>query len=129
VPEPFGTGQWAEWVDATRVTTARRRAVVLVWRRPWMTIALDTYAASLLELLGFDHVDVGGPDRYPESTLDQLAALRPEVILLPSEPYAFTDKHRVEVEAGAGVEGGLPTTDLTTKGIRTPAAVARLLRC
>ena len=42
-----------------------RRAFVPIWRRPWMTIARDTYAASVLGWLGIDTVFAGGADRYP----------------------------------------------------------------
>ena len=33
------------------------------------------------------------PERYPEVTLDEVAAARPEVILLPDEPYRFRKAH------------------------------------
>jgi ABC-type Fe3+-hydroxamate transport system substrate-binding protein len=107
----------------------RRRCVVFVWRRPWMTLAADTYAASLLSGLGCDQVAFGvDGDRYPEVELGAVAAAAPELILLPDEPYAFDDRHRVEVaRAVPGAEVLLVDgRDLFWWGVRTPAAFERL---
>jgi hypothetical protein len=61
-------------------------------------------------------------------TLDDVAERRPELVLLPSEPYAFAARHRAEVEAavpGSGVRF-VDGRDLFWWGIRTPDAAARL---
>jgi len=107
----------------------RRRCVVFVWRRPWMTLGTDTYAASLLAGLGCDQVAFGAPgDRYPEVEMDAVAAAAPELLLLPDEPYAFDDRHRAEVAAAVPdaqvllVDG----RDLFWWGVRTPDAFERL---
>ena len=68
-------------------------AFVAVWRRPWMSLASDTYGASLLDLLGVGNLFADSLDRYPEVTLAEVAARAPSVVLLPDEPYAFTEKH------------------------------------
>lgn len=34
------------------------------------------------------------PHRYPEFTLSEAAAHRPEIILLPTEPYHFTEEDK-----------------------------------
>ena len=130
VPEPFPAGAWEGWLDTQRAATPglRRRAAVLVWRRPWMTMNADTYGSSLLELLAIDNVFVAAGDRYPTTDLDTIAARRPDVVLLPSEPYPFTDRHTAEVASDVGdadvrlVDG----RELFWWGIRTPGALARL---
>ena len=107
----------------------RRRCVVFVWRRPWMTLGTDTYAASLLSGLGCDQVAFGVPgDRYPEVALDAVGAAAPELVLLPDEPYAFDDRHRAEVAAAVpGAEVLLVDgRDLFWWGGRTPDAFERL---
>jgi len=129
VPPPFGPSAWSEWLDAAAAVVAdRRRCVAFVWRRPWMTLAPDTYAASLLRLLGFDHAEWPGPDRYPTVTLEDVAARDPDVVLLPSEPYAFGEKHVAECEAGVpGADVRLVDgQDLFWWGTRTPDAAERL---
>lgn len=36
----------------------------------------------------------GRDTRYPRVSKDEIVASQPEVILLPSEPFAYTDEHR-----------------------------------
>jgi hypothetical protein len=83
-----------------------------------MTFDGRTFASDILELAGFDNVfsdrprryplaaDVGDaealPDaevgdrdtRYPRTTLEEVEARRPELVLLPDEPYAFGREDR-----------------------------------
>ncbi|WP_282205008.1 helical backbone metal receptor [Kitasatospora fiedleri] len=75
------------------------RAVAPIWRRPWMVLGRDTFAADLLRRLGVDLLPAdgpdrpdgpGAPDRYPRLPLAELHALEPELLLLPDEPYRFT---------------------------------------
>jgi hypothetical protein len=81
-----------------------------------------------LELLGIENVFTGVGDRYPETTLPEIAARRADLVVLPGEPYPFKDRHVDEVEAivrGADVRL-VDGRDLFWWGIRTPDAVARL---
>lgn len=106
----------------------RGRVVAFVWRRPWMTLAGDTYGSSLLAHLGWENAFAGGADRYPEVTFEAVAARVPDLVLLPSEPYPFGERHAPEVATAvpgarvALVDG----RDLFWWGIRTPAALRRL---
>lgn len=105
----------------------RLSAFVPVWRRPWMTMSGGTYGSSLLELLGVRNVFADAPVRYPEVSLEEVAARRPDVVLLPSEPYPFAERHRAEVTPVAPallVDG----QDLFWWGTRTSDAAARLGR-
>jgi ABC-type Fe3+-hydroxamate transport system substrate-binding protein len=127
VPTPFGPGEWDAWVESVRVGH-RHDAFVAVWRRPWMSLAADTYGASLLALLGVGNVFADAVDRYPEVELEAVAARAPGVILLPSEPYAFEPRHADEI---ARAVPGVPVVfvdgrDLFWWGIRTPEAATRL---
>ncbi len=42
---------------------------------------------------GGENIFRGHPDRYFSTTLEEVAALAPDVVVLPSEPYPFTTKH------------------------------------
>jgi len=102
-----------------------------VWRRPWMAATAGTYGASVLAHLGWtDVLGVDDATRYPEVTLAAVAALAPDLVVLPSEPYPFRDRHRGEAQdavPAARVEL-VDGRDLFWWGIRTPAAVERLGR-
>jgi ABC-type Fe3+-hydroxamate transport system substrate-binding protein len=127
VPAPFTGARWDDWL-ATMLTPHWWDAFVAVWRRPWMSLATDTYGASLLDLLGVGDVFGDALERYPEVTLEEVAARAPNVVLLPSEPYAFGPGHVAEVERSVP---GVPVAlidgrDLFWWGVRTPVAAERL---
>lgn len=96
------------------------RAFVPIWRRPWMAIGRDTYGASLLRLLGVEVQPAQG--RYPTVELTDVDA---DVVLAPSEPFPFGERHRAELETVAPVQL-VDGQDLFWWGARTPAAIARL---
>jgi ABC-type Fe3+-hydroxamate transport system substrate-binding protein len=101
------------------------RVWVPIWRRPWMTINDDTYGGSMLEACGVVNVFGGHPDRYPTVSLEEVAALGPDVVLAPTEPYPFQEKHRnlfTDVAPMVIVDG----QDLFWWGVRTRPAVERL---
>jgi ABC-type Fe3+-hydroxamate transport system substrate-binding protein len=83
-----------EWLDAaTAVWTRpyagpRRRAVVPIWRRPWMALGRDTFAGDVLRRLGVDNVLSDAADRYPRIDLAALPAH--DLVVLPDEPYSFS---------------------------------------
>ncbi len=105
----------------------RLRAFVPIWKRPWMSLAGGTYGSSLLAAIGVDNVFADADDRYPTVTLDEARARRPDVVLAPSEPYPFRERHVPvldEVAPVVLVDG----QDLFWWGVRTPGAAERLRR-
>jgi ABC-type Fe3+-hydroxamate transport system substrate-binding protein len=104
--------------------TAHRsvRTFCPIWRDPLMTFNSDTYMHDLLHTIGAENVfadrdrrfplaaDLGTAEalsaddprvverdtRYPRITLDEVIAAQPELILLPSEPYEFTESDAAE---------------------------------
>jgi ABC-type Fe3+-hydroxamate transport system substrate-binding protein len=114
-------------LDATAPVAERLRAFVPVWKRPWMSLAGGTYGSSLLATIGVDNVFADADDRYPTVTLEEARARRPDVVLAPSEPYPFRERHvplLAEVAPVVLVDG----QDLFWWGVRTPAAAERLRR-
>lgn len=110
------------------------RAVVPIWRRPYMVLGPGTYGASVLAHIGVTVVAVSGGGPYPVVEADQLRRMvddqAAELVLAPSEPYPFAERHRAELDR---LTGGLPLLfvdgqDLFWWGVRTPSAVARLAR-
>ncbi|MEU6081209.1 helical backbone metal receptor [Streptomyces sp. NPDC047108] len=66
------------------------RAVVPIWRRPWMVLGRDTFAGDVLSRLGVENLYAGHADRYPRVPVDDLCAAAPDLVVLPDEPYVFT---------------------------------------
>jgi ABC-type Fe3+-hydroxamate transport system substrate-binding protein len=101
----------------TKAASAGRRPACVfcpIWKNPWMTINRHTFIHDMLVTCGGTNIfaererrfplaaDLGrspplnparveGRDRrYPRVTLEEMAGLMPEVIVLPDEPYRFT---------------------------------------
>ena len=72
-----------------------------IWRRPYMAAGPDTYMSDLLCVCGGENVCGAGPARYYPVDLAGVMVRGPEVVLLPSEPYPFGEKHRGEILAFA----------------------------
>ena len=105
--------------------TGRTRVFVPIWRRPWMTMSGGTYGSSLLASIGLDNVFADADTRYPEVTLDEVAARSPDLVVAPSEPYPFAERHVAELEQVAPVVL-VDGQDLFWWGVRAPAAQRRL---
>ena len=95
-----------------RPEDGRPRAFVPIWMDPLMTLNADTFGSDVLAQVGVLNVfgerlrlyplaadlgkmapqDASGRDvRYPRITLDEVKARDPELVILPDEPYAFSD--------------------------------------
>jgi ABC-type Fe3+-hydroxamate transport system substrate-binding protein len=90
LPEPDWLTRATRAWERPPVPEARRRAVVPVWRRPWMVCGRDTFAGDVLARLGVDNVHAGHCDRYPKIPLAELTASGADLVVLPDEPYRFT---------------------------------------
>jgi ABC-type Fe3+-hydroxamate transport system substrate-binding protein len=91
---------------STRAATAGwppARVFYAIWREPYMTIGRDTYIHDVLAACGAANVFADAADRYPAVTLDEVAARRPDVILLPDEPFRFRRIHLADFEPYADV--------------------------
>jgi ABC-type Fe3+-hydroxamate transport system substrate-binding protein len=77
-----------------------RRAVIPVWRRPWIVVGSDTFAGDVLARLGVTNVYAEAAQRYPRPSLDELRASGADLVVLPDEPYAFTAQDGPEAFPG-----------------------------
>jgi ABC-type Fe3+-hydroxamate transport system substrate-binding protein len=87
------------------------RGFVPIWMDPLMTFNADTYGSDVLAQVGIGNAfgdrlrlyplaadlgktaprDAAGRDvRYPRVTLDEVAERKPDLVILPDEPHAFT---------------------------------------
>lgn len=76
------------------------RALVPVWRRPWVVLGSETFAGDVLARLGVRHLYADAPERYPRPPIDELRAAAPDVLVLPDEPYEFSRDDGPEAFAG-----------------------------
>ena len=134
------------------------RAFIPIWRDPWMTFNRDTYIHDLLATCGVENIFAerdrqfplgaelgrheplpaddprvtGRGTRDPRLSLEELIAAQPDLILLPSEPFAFAqadvnELSQLDIPAAKKkqillVDGGL----LTWHGTRLAFALQEL---
>ena len=110
---------WVSGISLGRNPEQPCRVFAPIWWDPLMTFNAETYAHDLLRVCGGTNVFAGrerqfplkadlgqveplaeddprvaGRDRrYPRVTMDEVAAAQPDVILLPSEPFPFDERH------------------------------------
>jgi ABC-type Fe3+-hydroxamate transport system substrate-binding protein len=110
----------------------KRRVAYAIWRNPWMWAGAGTFIHDMMERCGWENV-FGGTQRYPEMSLEDLKQLHPELILLSSEPYPFSEKHLPEL-AAAFPEAKLALVDgemfswYGSRLLKAPEYLARLLQ-
>ncbi len=76
--------------EAVEGEKSRRKAIIPIWRRPWMVVGQDTFTGDVLARLGVDNAYAEHPQRYPKIGLDELREVGADLVVLPDEPYAFT---------------------------------------
>jgi ABC-type Fe3+-hydroxamate transport system substrate-binding protein len=69
----------------------RLKVAVPIWRDPWMVVGAPTYTDDLLARAGLVNVMTSGDGRYPTVTPAEIDDAGADVVLLPDEPYVFTD--------------------------------------
>ncbi|MFM7310833.1 MAG: ABC transporter substrate-binding protein [Flavobacteriales bacterium] len=76
----------------------RSSCLYLIWKEPLMTVSQDTFIHDMLRRSGFDPISVAAAGRYPTITPEVALTLRPEFVMLSSEPYPFEERHREEMQ-------------------------------
>jgi ABC-type Fe3+-hydroxamate transport system substrate-binding protein len=74
----------------------QRSTLYLIWKDPYMAAGTDTFIHDMMMMAGFKNVV--SLSRYPLIHADELIALNPEVVILSSEPYPFSEKHVAELQ-------------------------------
>jgi ABC-type Fe3+-hydroxamate transport system substrate-binding protein len=88
-----------------------------IWKGPWMWCGGDTYVSRLVEAAGGRNV-LAERSRYPQVELEEVLALRPDVVFLPDEPYVFTAADAAAIHR-PHVVGPFPGHLFTWHGTRT----------
>lgn len=77
-------------------------ALYLIWKNPYMAAGTDTFISAMMQKIGLKNVLEYLGDRglrYPRLDASEMEALRPDFILLSSEPYPFKASDVMETEA------------------------------
>ena len=90
-----------------------------------MSLNDDTYVSDLLSRAGGRNVFGDAEVRYPEISLSALVAHRPDVVLLPDEPFPFKEVHATELATASGLTPRLISgDDACWHGVRSIRGVA-----
>ncbi|CAM4235418.1 substrate-binding protein [Pedobacter westerhofensis] len=68
-----------------------KKVAYLIWKDPYMLAGRETYINDILMKIGLTNITK--ESRYPETDLQDLALLKPDLVFLSSEPYPFREKH------------------------------------
>lgn len=85
----------------------RERVLYLIWKDPWMTVSRETYISAMLAAAGWDTLPETSDVRYPEIGAVSQRLTIPDRVLLPTEPYRFTERHLAEAAARFGAPAQL----------------------
>jgi ABC-type Fe3+-hydroxamate transport system substrate-binding protein len=86
------------WVVArSRLREPRPSFAALIWKSPYMAVGDDTFAHALLAESGGANAFAASQGRYPRVEEADLVTADPDIILLPTEPYAFAEPDRLEL--------------------------------
>jgi ABC-type Fe3+-hydroxamate transport system substrate-binding protein len=93
--EVLRPGPEPAWLQAARAAWSQapprhgQRAIIPIWRRPWMVVGRDTFAGDVLSRLGVANVFTDHGERYPKIDLPELIRAGADLVVLPDEPYPF----------------------------------------
>lgn len=128
----------AEIADAVTTTPVMSQPVSVfcpIWRdgaakgtsETWWCVGPDTYAGALIQHAGLKLIAGDADPRYPRLTLTDVQNAMPQLVLLPDEPYNFTDDDAAVFAQWPGTTVvPYPGTDLFWWGPRTADALKRL---
>ena len=78
-----------------------QKTAYFIWANPYMVAGGETFINELLKLNKFDNIYDNNPKyegRYPEIIIQKMRIQGdPDLILLSSEPFPFTDEHAFEL--------------------------------
>ena len=86
-------------LDAAVAALPRERVLYLIWRKPWMTVARDTYVSRDAGARRAGHTACASARRYPGSPTTTRAWRDADRILLSTEPYAFRERDAAALAA------------------------------
>jgi ABC-type Fe3+-hydroxamate transport system substrate-binding protein len=82
--------------DLNENSFERLNSVYVIWKEPYMTVGADTFIHSMMQKMGLNNL-YASKERYPIFLIEDVQKFKPQLILLSSEPYPFSEKHLEEI--------------------------------
>ena len=73
------------------------KGVYLIWRNPIMLSGRATFINDMLKRIGIENM-AAEASRYPEIDIKTMQKMKPDVVLLSSEPFPFSEVHRIKFQ-------------------------------
>lgn len=80
------------------VEYTKKKVLYLIWNKPYMAAAHNTFINDVLEKVGFENALSKEYSRYPELNKEEISKLDVDYVFLSSEPFPYTEKHIEEWE-------------------------------
>ncbi|OYU85641.1 MAG: cobalamin-binding protein [Flavobacterium sp. BFFFF2] len=94
--------QWIQKIQYKRSNYLMRfsanhlKVIYFIWAKPYMAAASGTFIHFMLTDIGFVNT-LADQTRYPVLEATDIEALDPDLVLLSSEPYEFSDQEAFEI--------------------------------
>ena len=75
-----------------------QKVAYFIWANPYMVAGKNTFINEMLQLNKFENIYQNREERYPEVIMQKMRIQGdPDLVLLSSEPFPFTDEHAFEL--------------------------------
>jgi ABC-type Fe3+-hydroxamate transport system substrate-binding protein len=75
-----------------------QKVAYFIWANPYMVAGNNTFINEMLKLNKFNNIYENREERYPEVIIQKMRIQGdPDLVLLSSEPFPFTDEHAFEL--------------------------------
>jgi ABC-type Fe3+-hydroxamate transport system substrate-binding protein len=75
-----------------------QKVAYFIWANPYMVAGNNTFINEMLKLNNFNNIYENREERYPEVIIQKMRIQGdPDLVLLSSEPFPFTDEHAFEL--------------------------------
>ncbi|WP_309612587.1 helical backbone metal receptor [Flavobacterium sp.] len=75
-----------------------QKVAYFIWANPYMVAGNNTFINEMLKLNNFQNIYENREERYPEIIIQKMRIQGdPDLVLLSSEPFPFTDEHAFEI--------------------------------
>jgi len=75
------------------------KVLYLIWKNPYMSVSGDTFIGDMLKTVKGENIFNSNEKRYFNVHMEEIIEADPDVIILPSEPYKFSDADALEIKS------------------------------